>query len=208
MSIEVIEITDPGCIWSWGSVEKIARLRASYDLSWRRVLGVPGPRPGGPEEQHANWREVSAITGAEIAPRLEYVSSSSLPESLAARAAERQGEEVAEAVLLRLREATFLEGRPADRRERIREALADVDGLNVDRLIADLDAPAVFASVQADRLETRRPPLDLIAGGVARPDGDDFRYPFPTLIINGRILAGWTPYEDYVAALTLEAVAT
>ncbi len=208
MSIEVIEFTDPGCIWSWSSVEKIARLRASHDVTWRRVLGVPGPRPGGPEEQHANWREVSAVTGAAIAPRLEYVSSSSLPESLAARAAERQGEEVAEAVLLRLREATFLEGRPADSRERIREALDTVIGLDVERLIADLDAPEVFASVEADRLETRRPPIDLIARGVARPDGGEFRYPFPTLIINGRILAGWTAYEDYVAALTREAVAT
>jgi predicted DsbA family dithiol-disulfide isomerase len=208
VSVEVIEFTDPGCIWSWSSVDKLSRLRATQDVSWRRVFGVPGPRPGGPAEQHANWREVAAVTGAEIAPRLAYVSSSSLTESLAARAAERQAEAVAEAVLLRLREATFLEGRPADSRERIREALATVIGLDLDRLIADLDAPEVFASVEADRLETRRPPLDLIAGGVARADGDDFRYPFPTLIVNGRILPGWTAYEDYVAAVTREVVVT
>jgi predicted DsbA family dithiol-disulfide isomerase len=208
VSVEVIEFTDPGCIWSWSSVEKLARLRASHDVSWRRVFGVPGPRPGGPREQYANWREVAAVTGAELGERLEYVSSSPWPETLAARAAERQGEAVAEAVLLRLRQATFLEGRPADSRERIREALAGVDGLDLDRLIADLDAPEVFASVEADRLETRRPPLDLIAGGVARRDGDDFRYPFPTLIIDGRLLVGWTAYEDYVAAFRHEAVTT
>jgi hypothetical protein len=71
-----------------------------------------------------------------------------------------------------------------------------------------MNGPAITASVLTDKAETRRPPLDLIAGGVARADGDDFRYPFPTLIINGRILAGWTAYEDYVAALTPEAVAT
>jgi predicted DsbA family dithiol-disulfide isomerase len=200
--IDVVEITDPGCIWSWASVEKIARLRARNAVRWRRVLGVPGPRPGGPEEQHANWLEVCALTGATVAPRLEYVSSSSLPESLAARAAERQGPKLADAALLRLRQATFLEGRPADSRERIREALATVDGLDLDRLLADLDDPRVLASVQADKAEARRPPLDLIASGIARADGDDFRYPFPTLIVDGRIFAGWTAHEDYLAVPT------
>jgi predicted DsbA family dithiol-disulfide isomerase len=206
MSVDVIEFTDPGCIWSWSSVEKIARLRATYELRWRRVFGVPGRRPGGPAEQHANWREVSAVTGAHIAPRLEYVSSSSVPESLAARAAERQGDEVAEAVLLRLREATFLDGRPADSTERIGEALASVEGLDLDRLIADIDDPEVVASIGADREQTRRPPLDLIARGVARADHGDVRYPFPTLIIDGQVLPGWTAYEAYAAAIEAVAV--
>jgi predicted DsbA family dithiol-disulfide isomerase len=210
-AVEAIEITDPGCIWSWSSVAKLERLRAAYGghLQWRRVFGVPGPRPGGPEEQHANWLEVVAVTGARVAERLEYVSASSLPESLAARAAERQGAERAEAVLLRLREATFLHGRPADTTERVREAVADIGDLDVERLIRDMSEPDVVASVQDDRAETRRPPLELIAGGVARADGDDVRYPFPTLIVRGpwgeRILAGWTDYDAYVAAI--EAVA-
>jgi hypothetical protein len=170
-------------------------------VKWRRVFGVPGPRPGGPEEQHANWLEVSAITGARVADRLEYVSSSSLPESLAARAAERQGH--GDAVLQRLREATFLEGRPADSVPRIREALASVDGLDLDRLVRDMNGPSIVASVLADKAEARRPPLDLIASGVARPDHGDVRYPFPTLIIDGTVFAGWTPFEDYVAALAV-----
>jgi hypothetical protein len=203
--IDVVEITDPGCIWSWGSVDKIAKLRALPGLRWRRVLGVPGPRPGGPEEQHANWLEVSAITGARVAERLEYVSSSSLPESLAARAAERQG--YGDAALPRLREATILEGRPADSIPRIREALEPVEGLDVERLLRDMKGPSITASVLADKAEARRPPLDLIASGVARPDQGDVRYPFPTLIIDGRVLAGWTPYEDYVAALTTPVTA-
>jgi protein-disulfide isomerase-like protein with CxxC motif len=199
--IDVVEITDPGCIWSWGSVEKIAKLRALPGLRWRRVLGVPGPRPGGPEEQHANWLEVSEITGARVAERLEYVSSSSLPESLAVRAAERQDR--GDAVLQRLREATFLEGRPADSVPRICEALAEV--VDVDRLVHDMRLPAVTGSVLADKAEARRPPLDLIASGVARPDHGDVRYPFPTLIIDGRVLAGWTAYEDYIEALAVTA---
>jgi predicted DsbA family dithiol-disulfide isomerase len=202
---EVIEITDPGCIWSWGSVETLARLRAEHDVRWRRVFAVPGARPGGPEEQHANWLEVSAVTGARVADRLEYVSSSSLPESLAARAAEHQGH--GDAVLQRLREATFLEGRPADSIPRIREALETVPGLDVERLLRDMQGPSITASVLADKAEARRPPLDLIASGVARPDGDDYRYPFPTLIIDGRIFAGWTPYEDYAAALDPQVTA-
>ncbi|WP_053226013.1 DsbA family oxidoreductase [Solirubrobacter soli] len=201
--IEVVEITDPGCIWSWGSVEKIAKLRALPGLRWRRVFGVPGRRPGGPEEQHANWLEVSAVTGARVADRLEYVSSNSLPESLAARAAERQG--LGDPVLQRLREATFLEGRPADSVPRIREALATVYGLDLDRLVRDMNGASIVASVLADKAEARRPPLDLIASGVARPDHGDVRYPFPTLIIDGRVLAGWTPYDEYVAALPVTA---
>jgi protein-disulfide isomerase-like protein with CxxC motif len=202
LSVEIIEFTDPGCIWSWSSDAKLARLRESTkDVArWRRVLGIAGPRDGTPEELRASWIEVAAITGATVPDRLEHVPDS-LVLSRAARAAENQGRKRAEAVLRRLRESVFEDGRPADSPERLREALTPIEGLDVERLIRDLESSLVLWTLDADRTETRRPHPDV----VARRDGDDLRYPFPTLIVRGpggeRILAGWIEYEVYSAAI-------
>jgi predicted DsbA family dithiol-disulfide isomerase len=200
--VEVTEFTDPGCIWSWSSEAKLRRLREGTKdvVRWRRVLGGAGRWDGAPEQLRANWVEVAAITGAEVPDRLEHAPDTVVL-SRAARAAEHQGRIRAEAVLLRLRESVFLDGRPADSPDRLRATLADVDGLNVERLIRDLDASLVLYSLDADRAEARRPHPDV----TARQDGDEERYPFPTLVVRGpggeRILPGWTEYDAYAAAI-------
>ena len=40
-AIEVVEFTDPGCSWAWGTEPKLRLLRWRYGdrLQWRRVLG-------------------------------------------------------------------------------------------------------------------------------------------------------------------------
>jgi hypothetical protein len=181
---EVVEYTDPGCIWSWSAEPVLRELRQRPGVRWRRVFGVP---ERGSEDPLPGWREVVAETGAPLTDMLHWVPASMLPASLAARAAEHQGRPIADAVLLRLREATFLHGRPADTRDHVADALADLPRLDLPRLLRDLDSPDVVFSIQADRSETRRP----LPGAITRTEGDGVRYTFPTLVIDGHVVSGW-----------------
>src|SRR6201999_2686363 len=149
-TIEVTEFTDPGCVWCWSSEPKLRRRRRQYGdrVAWRRVFGIqiddvklsfPDRDPvDGAEEWRADWLETAAHSGAPIAPRLEWMHASTWPASRAAKAAEAQGDAVAEAVLRRLREAVLVDGRPADDPERIAQTLRGVPDLDLGRLLDDL----------------------------------------------------------------------
>ena len=191
---DVIEFTDPGCIWSWSAEPEIAQLRTQPGVRWRRVFGVP---ERGHEDPLPGWREVVAETGAALTSDLHWIPASMLPASLAARAAEHQGRAIADAVLLRLREATFRDGRPADTREHVAEALRGLPGLDLARLLADLDSPDVVFSINADRAETRRPR----PGALTRPEGNGARYVFPTLVVDGRPVSGWHALREYAGVV-------
>lgn len=227
-TIEVTEFTDPGCVWSWSSEPKLRRLRHQYGehVEWRRVFGIqiddvklsfPDRDPiDSPEEWREDWLAVAGHTGAPITPRLDWMHSSTWPASRAAKAAEAHGDAVSEAVLRRLREAVFVDGRPADTPERIALALDGVPGLDLGRLLDDLDSPAVAAALGADFDLTRDPHPDVVGlkedgphPGAAKAEGPVLRYSFPTLIVRGpageRVLPGWRTLEQYVEAF--EAVA-
>jgi predicted DsbA family dithiol-disulfide isomerase len=227
-TIEVTEFTDPGCVWSWSSEPKLRRLRGQYGdrVAWRRVFGIqiddvklsfPDRDPvDGAEEWRADWLAVAAHSGAPITPRLEWMHSSTWPASRAAKAAEAQGDEVADAVLRRLREAVFVDGRPADNPERIALALAGVPGLDLDWMLEDLESDAVSEAIAKDFDETRDPHPGVIGlkedgphPGAAKAEGPIVRYSFPTLIITGpegeRVMPGWRSIEQYEEAF--EAVA-
>jgi predicted DsbA family dithiol-disulfide isomerase len=219
-TIEVTEFTDPGCVWSWSSEPKLRRLRQQYGerVTWRRVFGIqiddvklsfPDRDPvDGPEEWRADWLAVAAHTDAPIASRLEWMHASTRPASQAAKAAEAQGDEVAEAVLRRLREAVFVDGRPADNPERIALTLDGVPGLDLDLLLDDLDSAAVLEAIAADFDLTRDPHRDVVGlkedgphPGAAKAEGPALRYSFPTLIVAGpvgeRVVPGWRSLEHY-----------
>jgi protein-disulfide isomerase-like protein with CxxC motif len=225
---EVIEYTDPGCSWAWGSEPKLRLLRSRYGdrLSWRRVMGglfgdMRNHNPEFDAEALAPhfaryWEVVSQSTGMPYPSPLGWVYWSTEPSCRAVKAAERQGEEVASEVLRRLREATFVFGEPPDTTERIVAALRGVRGVDVGRLVADLEDPEVEEAYRTDWEETRDP--NEYVRRLAE-EGDDaagakfteghWRYVFPTLIFRGpegeRTVPGWKPYEEYVQAL--EAVA-
>jgi predicted DsbA family dithiol-disulfide isomerase len=227
-SIEVTEFTDPGCVWSWSSEPKLRRLRLLYGerVAWRRVFGIQiddvklsfpdRDAVEGAEEWRADWLAVAAHTDAPITSRLEWMHASTWPASRAAKAAEAQGDAVADAVLRRLREAVFVDGRPADTPERIAATLAGVEGLDLDQLLDDLDSGAVAAAVGDDFDLTRDPHPHVIGlkedgphPGPAKAEGTVLRYSFPTLIVRGpegeRVLPGWRTLEQYEEAF--EAVA-
>ncbi len=226
--VEVVEYTDPGCSWAWGTEPKrrLLRWRHGDRLAWRRVMGglvgdmgnyLDGFDPEAEAPRMARyWAKVGATTGMPHPARLRWMYRSTEPAGRAVKAAERQGDDVAERVLRRLREATFVIGEPPDDQDRILAAVAGVPGLDRDRLAADLASPEVDAAFRADWEETRRPndhvlhhEADAEGGGRAKHTEGHWRYVFPTLIVRGPqgevTVAGWKPLGDYLAAL--EAVA-
>lgn len=226
--LTVVEYTDPACPWAWGSEPKFRQLRELLGPSaqWRRVFGIlfdegdalpPDDAAAAAETAwyHEELKEISTHTHAPFPAALAWIASSSWPASLASKAAEAQGPDVAEAVLARLRETTFIHGRPADTHERVLAALQDVPGLDLPALASAAASPEVLAAVRQDWSETREPcqeVLDLTAPGRhpgrAKPLGeepeDGFRYALPTLVFEGPggrvVVPGWRPLEEYLAA--------
>lgn len=223
-TLELIEYTDPGCSWAWGSEPKLRllRWRHGHRVGWRRVLGglvgdMLAYDPDFDPEQRAGdyaayWATVSGHTGMPAPDPLHWMYASTEPACLAVTAAARQGDEVADRVLRRLREATFVLGRPPDDAGRIDAAVRGVDGLDRERLLADLDAAEVRAAFRRDWEATRRPDPEVLeldedgpgAGNAKHAEGH-WRYVFPTVVVRRgderRIVAGWKPYEAYAEAL-------
>ncbi|MFF3448698.1 DsbA family protein [Streptomyces sp. NPDC002667] len=220
--VEVVEYTDPLCPWAWGSEPVFRGLRAALAgrVRWRRAYCVlfeddddPPPDPAAETAWYARYVEdIGAHTGAPRARRLSRVAASSWPSSLVAKAAERQGEEVAERVLRRLRESVFVRGEPADTAALALSAVRGVPGLDRERLAADAASATVREAVRADRSEARRPVAEVLSvrGGSPHPGAaketaeGGHRYALPTLLVRApagrRVVPGWRPYEEYAAA--------
>ncbi|MEV4613244.1 DsbA family protein [Kitasatospora sp. NPDC049258] len=219
--LEVVEYTDPFCPWAWGSEPRLRVLHRMLAgaARHRRVFGIlfdddeePAPDPAAETAWYARYlAEVAGHTGAPRAAVLGWVAASSRPASLAAAAAERQGPEVAERVLRRLRETVFVQGEPADSPARVRAALCGVPELDLDRLVAEADSAEVRERVRRDHAETRRPVPEVIGlradgphPGAAKETEDGHRYALPTLLFHGpagrRAVPGWRPLAAYLAA--------
>ncbi|MCZ4123339.1 DsbA family protein [Streptomyces sp. H39-S7] len=226
-TLEIVEFTDPACPWAWGSEPTFRKLRHALrgaeqagDVSWRRVCGIlfdedddPAPDPAA----EALWYQefvagIAEHTAAPFAHRLERVAVSSWPASLAAKAAEAQGALVAERVLRRLRESTFVVGTPADSERGVRDTVSGVPGLDREQLVRDLRDPATERAVRRDWRETRTPARCVLEadgpgphGGRAKFVNGRHRYALPTLRLTGPggtvHVPGWRPYEEYAEAV-------
>lgn len=223
-AIEVTEFTDPGCSWAWGTEPKLRRLHWRYGgrMHWRRVLGgLIGDMENyienfDPVRYAPNriryWREVYEHTRMTYPARLQWHYRSTEPGGKAVKAAELQGDEVAGRVLRRLREQTFVFGRPADTTDRIVEAVRGVDGLDADRFEVELRSEVTEKAFREDWEETRRPNDHVMAlegdrPGIGRAKHTEghWRFVFPTLVFRGpggeATVPGWCPYEEYEAAI-------
>ena len=222
--VEVVEVTDPGCSWAWGSEPKIRLLRHRYGdrVAWRRVLGGLvedmavttddfDPVASVPRWR-SYWEKVSGYTGAPWPATLWRMYTSTFPACAAAKAAEWQGVRIGDHVLRRLREATFVFGDPPVSAASMAAALTGIPGLDIDRLLEDAESPEVEAAFGSDR-EFARDPDPYVIGlddpgegsGRAKRDGDRRRYAFPTLLIAGpggrAVVPGWKPLDRYLGAL-------
>lgn len=234
--LRITEYTDPACPWAWGSEPKFRWLRGVLAevglgqgvVSWRRVYGIlfdEGEPPAPDPAAEAAWyreelREISGHTGAVFPARLEWVTATSWPASLAAKAAESQGAEIAESVLHRLRETTFLDGRPADTPERVLEALQEISDIDLKKLADGAASAETLEAVRRDHAETRDPCPEVFAvdeparhPGRAKPLGEDpedgYRYALPTLVFEGpagrAVAPGWRAAQEYLDAVAKAA---
>ncbi|MGW7516103.1 DsbA family oxidoreductase [Streptomyces sp. NPDC054796] len=229
LRVEITEYTDPACPWAWGCEPtfRLLRERTRGLATWRRVFGIlfdedddPPPDPAAEASWYAGFiARTARHTRAPFTSRLQWVASSSWPASLAAKAAEQQGPEVAERVLRRLRESTFVRGTPADTVDRVLEAVDGVKGLDTARLRAGLAEPATLDAVRDDWHEARDPLPEArsLRAPARHPHGAGVkelevgvRYSLPTLVVRGPsgtvVVPGWRAPEEYVAAL--DAVAS
>ena len=222
--VEVTEYTDPWCSWAWGTEPKLRKLRWRWAdrTRWRTVMGdlVADRRtPDGAFDPVASapktadhWRHVHEHTGMPWPVHLQWTPSLSADAAHAVKAAQRQGDANGSALLRALRESCFVFGSPADTEDRILLLGATITDLDVARLRDDLGSAAVDDAYRADREETRRP-NDYVrqlqetheGKGNAKPDGDGWRYVFPTLLFRGpdgeATVPGWQPWDRYVAAM-------
>jgi predicted DsbA family dithiol-disulfide isomerase len=220
-AVEVVEYTDLLCGWAWGAEPQLRALQWRYGdrLRWRRVLScmVDLPPAATPDEDAAfaaGWAktasETAQVTGCPWPPRIAPSPRSSVLPSLAVKAAERQGDAVADQVARRVRERLYVFGAPAVDADGIVDAVSGIAGFDPDRLRRDLAAPDVHEQYDADVEETLRPNDHAMArteGPRARVSkvGDRWRYAYPSLVFRGpageRTVCGWSPLDDYAEAL-------
>ena len=231
-SIEVVEFTDPGCSWAWGTEPKLRLLRWRYGdrLRWRRVLGgLIGdmrnyvPKDSGEDFDPVRaakryipyWEQVYKLTGMTYPTKLQWMYSSTDIQGRAVKAAELQSDEIGGAVLRRLREQIFVFGEPADTTKRIVAAVRGIDGLDHERFAVDLESELAEKSFLQDWEETRRPneyvmTLEGDWPGIGRAKNTEghWRYVFPTIVFRGAdhetTVPGWCAYDDYESALEFQ----
>jgi len=221
--VEVVEYTDVMCSWAWGSEPKLRLLRLRYEdhCDWRLVMGgLVGDRTKNPawdavgpvSKTIAFWAQVAAHTGAPYPVHLQWIASCSDASGIGLCAARLQGDDVALAVLRRLREAIFVFGCPPDTLARVLDAVQGMPGLDVERFARDLYGPEALAAYRADWEETRKPNAYVRhlqgdwpgIGNLKQTDGHD-RYAFPTLLFRGpggeHTVPGWCPLAAYLEAM-------
>jgi protein-disulfide isomerase-like protein with CxxC motif len=222
--VEVTEYTDAVCSTAWGAEPLLRRLdwRHGHHLTWRKVMGglvgnaarnrEDWDRVSAAEPMRAYWKRVWHLTGMPYPNPMRLMLQSTDPLGAAVKAADLQGRGVAEAVLRRFRERIFVDGIGPQTPDEFEAATLGVKGLDQARWRADQARPEVAAAYRADWQETREPndyvrnlkhdsPMN---GELKHSEGHD-RYALPTVIFRGpggeHTVAGWVPYEDYVAGL-------
>ena len=224
--VEVTEYTDAVCSTAWGAEPLLRRLDWRYGphLKWRKVMGglvgdaakssgrADWDRVGAAVPMQAYWKRVWALTGMPYPHPMRLMLQSTDPLGAAVKAAELQGQDVADRVLRRFREQIFVFGLGPQTPDEFAAATVGVAGLDQARWRADQQRPEVAAAYKADWSETREPndyvrhlkhdgPMN---GELKHSEGHD-RYALPTVIFKGpggeHTVAGWVPYEDYVAGL-------
>ena len=222
--VEATEYTDAVCSTAWGAEPLLRRLdwRHGHHLTWRRVMGglvgdaargkEAWDRIGAAEPMRAYWKRVWHLTGMPYPNPMKLMLKSTDPLGAAVKAAELQGQDIAEAVLRRFRERIFIDGIGPQTPDEFAAATVGVAGLDQARWRADQARPEVAAAYQVDWRETREPndyvrnlkhdsPMN---GELKHSEGHD-RYALPTVIFRGpggdHTVAGWAPYEDYEAGL-------
>jgi predicted DsbA family dithiol-disulfide isomerase len=211
--VEVVHYTDPACPWAYSAEPYMTTLRHRYGqgLRWRRVMiglaetSVRYDRDGYQPVRSARNRTAFARRFGmpfrfEARPRNLGTGRA----CRAVKAAELQSDDLAEALLRALRFGWFATALLMDTDDGIATMAATVAGLDVPRMLADIDSPQVEAAYQRDWAETRtaqqhaRP--GIAQGKTADTDGAE-RFTAPSLVFRreGRelVAVGWQSLDAY-----------
>jgi 2-hydroxychromene-2-carboxylate isomerase len=208
--------TDPGCPWAYSSRPAIARLRWRFgdQLDWRLVLiGLSenpdryierGYTPGRLALGNRKFETRFGMPfGTAVKPRL-WGTSTACRAVVAAREVDPG---LGYAALRAIQISHFTTDRVLDEPADLVAALAPVDGLDAEAIVASVDDADVREAYEADRARTRRAdgtPTH-VQGRHAESDGP-VRYTAPSVIFehpDGRSLevGGFQPFESYDTAL-------
>ncbi len=214
--IDITCFTDAGCPWAYSANPALAVLRWRYasQLRWRLVMiGLTedpqeyverGYTPARSAAGYASFRDRYGMPFA-TEPRPRVLGTARGCRAVIATRLVAPERELA--ALRALQFAWFASTLLLDEDEGIAQALASVGGLDVDAVIARIDAPEVLAAYEADKAETRTAegrPIDF--QGKARQSDGPVRYSAPSLIFTalagdeaGRSLeaGGFQPVEAY-----------
>ncbi|HEX6482845.1 MAG TPA: DsbA family protein, partial [Ktedonobacteraceae bacterium] len=195
--------------WAFEAQWRRLRYECAGRLNWRYCMGgliadwqsyddpfndIRGPAQMGPQ-----WFQVQKVSGMPLDEHIWQADppASSYPACIAVKAAECQGQTIADAYLRRLREAAMMESRNIARRDILlavaRQTASESArdrALNLARFEADLDSPE---TVEAFRQDLQNAAYHSIGR-------------FPTLILRrndgrGIVLVGYHPYDALCAAL-------
>ncbi len=209
--ISITHFTDPGCPFAYSASPAFAVLRWRYgeQLDWRLVTIGLTEDPSGYERRGytptrmalGNLAFVRYGMPFALEPRARIVATSRACRAIVAARLLAPGRE--HEVLRALQFGWFTTTLVLDEDAAIAQALARVDGLDVQRIVAAIDEPDVLAAYEADKRETRSAaggPTEF--QGKARQTDGPVRFSAPSLVFetpDGRRLeaGGFQPIEAY-----------
>jgi 2-hydroxychromene-2-carboxylate isomerase len=207
--------TDPGCPWAYSARPALARLiwRFGDQIEWRLVLiGLSETTERyasigyTPARQATGWATFQRRFGM---PFGRVVKPGLAPTTRACRAiiaAREIDADLGEAALLALQLLQFTTTGLLDSDDDLRAALARVDSLDADAVVASIDDPAIVSLYEADKALARSAegtPIE-VQGRHSTSDGP-VRYTAPSVIFEHdeqrADVGGFQPFESYDNAL-------
>lgn len=170
-AITLTQVTDPFCTWSWGAEPIVRRTAERYrdQIAVEFVMGgliedvktfADAVGDGNSTDFRGvadRWMAATDHHGMPVDPDLwrENPPCSSYPASVAYKAAEYQGSNLAHRYLRRLREAVAADRRDISRADVLIDLAEDV-GLDAERFAVDFDSDEARAAFERDRQFVRR----------------------------------------------------
>ncbi|MEA2220088.1 MAG: hypothetical protein QOJ35_2714 [Solirubrobacteraceae bacterium] len=211
LMIDVTHFTDPGCPWAYSASPALATLRWRYgdQLRWTLVtIGLAEDATLYAERGYTPKRSAVGFTTFrrfgmpfQVTPKASLSATS--PACRAVVATRLAAPALEDAAFRALQTAQFTTTALFEDPDTLRAALAVVEGLDADAIVAAIDDPEVRAAYEADRARARTAagsPTEF-QDRAANTDGA-VRYTAPSLILengDGRRLeaGGFQPIEAY-----------
>lgn len=210
-AIDVTHFTDPGCPWAYSATPALSTLRWRYGDQLRWTLVTIGLAEDPALYEQRGYTPLRSAIGYMSFRRfgmpLQVMAKAGLaatsPACRAIVATRLAAPQLELAAFRALQFAQFTTSGLLDDPATLRGALAGVDGLDADAVVAAIDTPAVLAAYEADRTRARTAagsPTES-QGRSADSDGN-VRYTAPSLIFtaaSGQRLeaGGFQPLEAY-----------